>query len=86
MSTEPVLHPKQPPSDTHEVVVVTETLYVGWEDDALAGFASKTHETLVYRNTVPGRDDVAARIRGASIIVCTVCPLRGEVLAQAPYL
>lgn len=88
MSTEsgvpPVLEPKQLPSATHEVIVVTETLHVGWEDVSFQG--GITHEALVYHNTVPGRDDVAARIRQASIVVCTVCPLRGEDLAQAPYL
>lgn len=83
MSTEPVLEPKQLPSDTHEVIVVTESLHVGWED---VSFPSKTHEALVYHNTIAGQDDIAARIKNASIIVCTVCKLSGEDLAKAPYL
>lgn len=83
MSTEPLLQPKQLPSDTHEVIVVTESVHVGWED---ISFAFKTHEALVYQNTIPGQDDIAARIKNASIIVCTICKLSGEDLAQAPYL
>lgn len=83
MPSEPVLRPKQPPSDTHEVIVVTESLHVGWED---VDFTSKTHEALVYHNTIPGKDDIAARIKDASIIVCTICRLSGDDLAKAPYL
>lgn len=83
MLTEPVLEPKQLPSDTHEVIVVTESLHVGWED---ISFSFKTHEALVYHNTIAGQDDIAARIQNASIIVCTICKLSGEDLAKAPYL
>lgn len=80
---EPLLIAKQLPSDTHEVIVVLESIHVPWEDIDLS---PKTHETLVYRNSVVGKDNIAARIKDASIIVCTIGKLPGEILAQAPHL
>lgn len=83
MTSEALLTPKNPPSDSHEVIVVLESIHVPWEPIDLS---PRTYEALVYRNTLPGIDDVAARIKNASIVICTICQLTGETLSQAPYL
>ncbi|PSR84371.1 D-isomer specific 2-hydroxyacid dehydrogenase [Coniella lustricola] len=90
--SEPTLHPKALPTATHEVIVVLETIHVPWDpahfpdDNSLLSDSGKTHEALVYRNTRAGVDDVAARIREASVVVGTVCPLTAEILKGATYL
>lgn len=90
MHSEPTLVPSRPPSATHEVIVVLETIHVPWlEEDPLdlGGVPGRTYEALVYRNTnAAAGDDVAARIRDASIVVCTQCRLTREVLAEAKSL
>lgn len=83
MSAEPTLTPKQLPSDTHEVIAVLETIHVPWEPVDLS---PKTYEALVYFQTKADEDDVVARIKDASIVICTTCRLTGETLAMAPYL
>lgn len=83
MTLEPTLTPKSLPSPSHEVIVVLESIHVPWEPIDLS---PRTYEALVYHNTVADTDDVVARIRNASIIICTTCKLTSEVLAQAPYL
>ncbi|KAI3401148.1 hypothetical protein diail_294 [Diaporthe ilicicola] len=83
MPSEPTLTPQRLPSDGHEVIAVLESIHVPWEDfDSSPG----THEVLLYNNTIAGEDDVAARIRDASIVICTICRLTAETLKQAPYL
>ncbi|CAN8105105.1 unnamed protein product [Discula destructiva] len=82
-SSEPTLTPKALPSEAHEVIVVLETIHVPWEPVDLS---PKTYEALVYHNTVADRDDVAARIKNASIVVCTICKLSAATLSQAPFL
>ncbi|KAK2607976.1 hypothetical protein N8I77_006615 [Diaporthe amygdali] len=83
MPSEPTLTPKQLPTPQHEVIAVLESIHVPWEE-----FDSnpRTHEVLLYKNTNAGSDDVAARIRDASIVICTICRLSAETLKQAPYL
>lgn len=83
MALEPILVPKDLPSEHHEVIVVLESIHVPWEPVDLS---PRTYEALVYHNTVAGADDVVARIKDASIVICTTCKLTGETLAQAPYL
>ncbi|KUI61688.1 Glycerate dehydrogenase [Cytospora mali] len=84
MPSEQTLHPKQLPSDTHEVIVVLESIHVPWED---FDSSPKTHEILLYKNTnAKEEDDVIARIRDASIVICTICNLPAETLKHAPYL
>lgn len=83
MPSEPTLAPKQPPSDRHEVISVLESIHVPWED---FDTSPRTNEVLLYKNTIAGQDDVAARVRDASIIVCTICRLTAETLRQAPHL
>lgn len=92
MASEPTLHPSRLPSDTHEVIAVLESIHVPWEEpvdlgSAAVGGGKKTYEALVYRNTVAhAGDDVVARIRDASVVVCSTCRLTGEMLERAPYL
>lgn len=88
MPSEPTLAPSKLPSDAHEVIAVLESIHVPWVEpvDLGGGAPEKTYEALVYRNTVAGEDDVAARIRDASIVVCSTCRLTGETLGKAPYL
>lgn len=83
MPSEPTLPPKQLPSDGHEVIAVLESIHVPWEE---FDSSPRTHEVLLYKNTIPGDDDVAARVRDASIVICTICRLTAETLRQAPYL
>lgn len=83
-SSEPTLVPSTGPSKGHEVIAVLESIHVPWEDSL--ELPGKTYEALVYCNTVAGKDDVVARIRDASIVVCTICKLSRETLKQAPYL
>lgn len=83
MASEPNLTPKSLPSQSHEVIAVLESIHVPWEPIDLS---PRTYEALVYRNTVAGTDDVVARIKDASIVICTTCKLTGETLSQAPYL
>ncbi|KUI72009.1 Glycerate dehydrogenase [Cytospora mali] len=83
MPSEQTLVPKQPPSDIHEVIVVLESIHVPWED---FDSSPKTHEVLLYKNTNAKEDDVVARIRDASIVICTICNLPAETLKHAPYL
>jgi len=79
---EALLTPQQPPSDSHAVIVVLESAQL---PVPLLDTAPLTHETLVYRRTT-GRDDVAARIKDASVVVITICPLTADTIAQAPHL
>lgn len=81
----PTQHPMQPPSPTHEVIVVLENIMVPWVEPVNVG-PGKTYETLVYRNTVHGRDDVAARVREASVVVAVSVRLDEETLRGANYL
>ncbi|KAG6360808.1 hypothetical protein INS49_011875 [Diaporthe citri] len=83
MQSESTLAPKQPPSDRHEVIAVLESIHVPWED---FDSSPRTNEALLYKNTIAGEDDIAARIRDASIVICTICRLTAETLRQAPYL
>ncbi|KAK7732253.1 hypothetical protein SLS53_008542 [Cytospora paraplurivora] len=83
MPSEQTPTPKRLPSDTHEVIVVLESIHVPWED---FDSSPKTHEVLLYKNTNAGEDDVVARIKDASIVICTICRLSAETLKQAPYL
>lgn len=83
MPSDPNLAPKQLPSDRHEVIAVLESIHVPWED---FDSSPRTHEALLYKNTIAGEDDVAARVRDASIVICTICRLTAETLRQAPYL
>lgn len=83
MTSEPTLSPKQLPSDRHEVIAVLESIHVPWEQ---FDSSPRTNEVLLYKNTTPGEDDVAARIKDASIVVLTICRLTAETLRQAPYL
>lgn len=83
MNSEALLTPKNLPSDSHEVIVVLESIHVPWEPPDLS---PRTYEALVYRNTSADTDDVAARIKNASVVICSVCRLTGETLSQAPYL
>lgn len=93
MSSEPTLTPSRLPSDEHEVIAVLESIHVPWEEPVDLGEVGppearrkKTYEALVYRNTTVGVDDVVARIRDASVVVCAVCRLTRETLEKAPYL
>lgn len=83
MPSEPTLAPKQPPSGGHEVIAVLESIHVPWEE-----FEStpSSHEVLLYKYTNPDDDDVAARVRDASIVICSICRLTAETLRQARYL
>ncbi|ROW07393.1 hypothetical protein VMCG_03855 [Cytospora schulzeri] len=83
MPSEQTLVPKQLPSDTHEVIAVLESIHVPWED---FDSSPRTHEVLLYQNTNAKEDDVVARIKDASIVICTTCKLPAETLKQAPYL
>lgn len=83
MASEPTLTPKQLPSNQHEVIAVLESIHVPWED---FDSSPRTNEVLLYKNTIAGQDDIAARIRDASIVICTICRLTAETLRQAPYL
>lgn len=83
MSPEPILAPKQLPSERHEVIAVLESIHVPWED---FDSSPRTNEVLLYKNTIAGEDDIAARIRDASIVICTICRLTAETLKQAPSL
>ncbi|KAL1873885.1 hypothetical protein Daus18300_003757 [Diaporthe australafricana] len=83
MPSEPTLVPRQLPSDRHEVIAVLESIHVPWEE---FDSSPKTHEVLLYKNTDAGEDDVAARVKDASIVICTICKLTAETLKQAPYL
>lgn len=83
MPSESTLSPKRLPSDGHEVIAVLESIHVPWED---FDSSPRTNEVLLYRNTVAGEDDIAARVRDASVVICTICRLTAETLRQAPYL
>lgn len=85
-SSSPTLRPVQPPSPTHEVIAVLESLHVPWAPESVQLPPPRTYEALVYYNTVAGKDDVVARIRDASIVVCTTCRLTAETLREAPHL
>lgn len=78
---EEVLVPKKLPDDTHEVIVVLETIHVPTPE---FDTSSKTHEVLKYKYTGP--KDVAARIKNASIVFVTTCTLGADNLGEAPYL
>lgn len=60
-----------------------ETIHVPWEPVDLS---PKTYEALVYYKTKADEDDVVARIKSASIVICTTCRLTGETLGRAPFL
>lgn len=83
MPSEPTLVPRQLPSDRHEVIAVLESIHVPWEE---FDSSPRTHEVLLYKNTDAGEDDVAARVKDASIVICTIGKLTAETLKQAPYL
>lgn len=78
---EELLVPKRLPDDTHEVIVVLETIHVPMPE---VDTGCKTHEVLLYKYTGP--KDVAARIKNASIVFVTTCTLSAESLGEAPYL
>ncbi|POS71730.1 glycerate dehydrogenase [Diaporthe helianthi] len=83
MPSEPTLAPKQLPSAGHEVIAVLESIHVPWEE---FDSTPSTHEVLLYKYSNPDDDDVAARVRDASMVISSICRLTAETLRQAPYL
>ena len=87
--TPEVIHPKQPPSATHHVIVKLEAVHVDPPDvdpeymESL-GF---THELISYMYTShQNKAQVAARVRDASILTTVTVPITEEVLDAAPHL
>ena len=79
---EEILVPKKLPDEGHAVVVTLESSQIPMPE---IDTSPLTHETLVYRYT-NAKDDIAARIKDASIVVTTICPLRADTIRKAPYL
>ncbi|KAJ9148603.1 Glycerate dehydrogenase [Pleurostoma richardsiae] len=79
---ESILRPKKLPDETHEVIVVLEAIHVAMPE---VDTSPRTHEVLSYPRTSPA-DDVAARVRDASIVIVTTCAINAKTLGEAPYL
>lgn len=77
-----ILVPKKLPDETHHVIVALEAVHTRLPDFDTAPL---THEVLAYDFTTP-KDDVAERVRCASIIITTTCAINATTLGEAPYL
>ncbi len=73
--------PQELPSDNHAVVVVLESAQMSMPE---IDTSPLTHETIVYTQTA--KDDVAARIQNASVVLTTTSPVTAEAIEGAPNL
>jgi glycerate dehydrogenase len=79
---EEILIPKKLPDDSHAVIVVLETINVVFPE---IDTSPLTHEALLYKR-ITAKDDVAERIKNASVVITTTCPITEESMKNAPYL
>jgi hypothetical protein len=81
--SEEVHEPKQLPSEKHLVIVKLEAIHV--KAPGTLNLGSLTYEIVSYHYTTV-KDDVAARLRHASVVITTTVPINAKTLGEAKHL
>ncbi|KAI0095555.1 D-isomer specific 2-hydroxyacid dehydrogenase [Nemania sp. FL0031] len=74
--------PKQPPSSTHEVIVVIDDCHLVVDH---VDTSPRSHEIISYRR-ITQPEEVCRRIQCASIVIATQTFITAESLGEAPHL
>ncbi len=80
--TEEIQAPKKLPGNGHEVIVDLETIHHSTPE---FDTAPSTHEIIEYKYST-AQDDIADRLKFASIVLTVTCPINAQTLGEAPYL
>ena len=80
--TEEIQVPKKLPGTGHEVIVDLETIHHSTPE---FDTEPSTHETIKYLYSTV-QDDIADRLKFASIVLTVTCPINAQTLGEAPYL
>ncbi|KAK3941335.1 hypothetical protein QBC46DRAFT_382942 [Diplogelasinospora grovesii] len=73
---------KLPDGNNHEVIVSLESSYYVLPT---LDISPKTYEAIEYKH-ITAKDDVAERIKNASVVVIIICPINAQTLGEAKYL